>query len=80
MGEFRVRGAVVFSMSKANSANGTGNSPAVKKEKPMSFHRITPVKHSRKAAPAHRRTAVPVSKPGVKKAAPKPRPVGRPGC
>lgn len=34
----------MFSMSKANSANDKGNSPAGNKETPMSFHKIAPVK------------------------------------
>ncbi|MCX4575963.1 hypothetical protein OHB41_22760 [Streptomyces sp. NBC_01571] len=45
----------------------------------MSFHRIVPVKHSRKATPAHRHAAKPAPKPGAKKTAPKLRPVGRQG-
>jgi hypothetical protein len=64
-------------MSKANSANGKGNSPAEKKENPMSFHKIAPVKKQHKPAPKH---AKPAPKPAAKKAAaPKPRPVSRQG-
>lgn len=74
-------------MSKANSANGKGNSFAVihqenpprKKETPMSFHKIAPVKPARKAAPAPHHAARPAPKHATKKAAPKPRPVGRQG-
>jgi hypothetical protein len=66
-------------MSKANSANDKGNSPAGNKETPMSFHKIAPVKKHHKAAPvAKRRPAEPA--PVAKKAvAPKRRPVGRQG-
>ncbi|MEU0033991.1 MULTISPECIES: hypothetical protein [unclassified Streptomyces] len=45
----------------------------------MSFHRIAPVKHAHKAAPAPRHAAKHAPKPGAKKAAPKPRPVSRQG-
>ncbi|MET8407660.1 hypothetical protein ABZV34_06035 [Streptomyces sp. NPDC005195] len=45
----------------------------------MSFHKIAPVKRTHKAAPAPRHAAGPAPKRGAKKAAPKPRPVGRQG-
>ncbi|MGW3630976.1 hypothetical protein ACWD7F_12555 [Streptomyces sp. NPDC005122] len=45
----------------------------------MSFHKIAPVKRTHKAAPAPRHAARPAPKHGAKKAAPKPRPVGRQG-
>jgi hypothetical protein len=61
-------------MSKANDANGKGNSPTGKKENPMSFHKVAPVKKHRKAAPAPKKAHT-VAKPAPKKAAPR-RPVG----
>jgi len=61
-------------MSKANNANGRGNSPTGKKENPMSFHKVAPVKKH------HKHAAKPAPKPAAKKAAaPKPRPVSRQG-
>jgi hypothetical protein len=41
-----VRGAVTFSMSKANGADDT-----LYKEKTVSFHKVAPVKKSRRPAP-----------------------------
>jgi hypothetical protein len=56
-------------MSKANDTKA-------KKETRMSFHKIAPVKKTRKPAPAPKCAG----KPAPKKAdAPKPRPVGRQG-
>ena len=54
---------VIFSMSKANGADGTT------KENTMSFHRIAPVKKHHKPAPAPKKLA-------PKRPEPKRRPVG----
>jgi hypothetical protein len=79
MGFFLSGYPVTSSLSKANNADGEGKGPIGRRSRDrgevMSFHKITPVKQTRKAA------AKPAVKPAAKKkaaprhAAPK-RPVG----
>ncbi len=47
----------MFSMSKANSAYGRGTHPQASEEKPVSFHKIVPVKKHRKPVPEPKKWA-----------------------
>jgi hypothetical protein len=58
--------------AKANDANGKGKYPLGNQERLMSFHKVVPVKKTRKPA-------APAKKKALKKAAPKRRPVAHKG-